>query len=309
LALTLSSARVAGSLLELVGSTPLVRLARFAEGLTLWAKLEYYNPAGSVKDRIARAMIEEAERIGCLKAGGVIVEPTSGNTGVGLAAVAAMKGYEAIFVVPEGYAHHKVKIMKALGATVVRTEESLGMRGAILRAEEIVASRPGAYMPQQFKNPANPRAHYETTGPEMWEQSGGRIDAVVIGVGSTGTFVGCARYLADRNPSILKVAVEPQGSILRGGEVGPHKVEGIGLSFLPEILDRGLIDESVMIDDDEAFETCRRLARREGLLVGGSSGANAAAALKIARKLGPDKTVVTLFPDGAERYPDQGIFA
>lgn len=302
------TARAAGSLLDLVGSTPLAAISRFAGGLPLFAKLEFLNPAGSVKDRIAKTMIEDAERRGLLKPGGVLVEPTSGNTGVGLAAVAAVKGYEAIFVVPEGYAHHKVKVMQGLGATVVRTPESLGMRGAIVRAEEIVASRPGAYMPQQFRNPANPRAHYETTGPEIWEQCGGKIDALVVGVGSTGTFVGCARYLSERNPKILKVAVEPQGSVLRGGEPGPHRVEGIGLSFIPEILDRSLIDDSIMIEDDEAFEACRRMARTEGLLVGGSSGANAAAALKVGRRLGPEKVVVTVLPDGAERYPDQGIF-
>lgn len=292
-----------------MGCTPLVKLSRFAGGLSVCAKLEYYNPAGSIKDRIAKSMIEDAERRGLLKPGGLIVEPTSGNTGVGLAAVAAMKGYEAIFVVPEGYAHHKVKIMRGLGASVVRTPEALGMRGAIAKAEEIVASRPGAHMPQQFRNAANPRAHYETTGPEIYEQCGGQVDAIVVGVGSTGTFVGCARYLKERNPSVLKVAVEPQGSILKGGEPGRHEVEGIGLSFLPEILELGLVDDSIMIDDAEAFDTCRRLARTEGLLVGGSSGANAAAALKVARRIGPGKNVVTVFPDGAERYPDQGIFA
>ncbi len=306
---TAFSARTAGSLLDLVGSTPLLEISRFAGGLPILAKLEFFNPAGSVKDRIARAMIEDAERRGLLAPGGTIVEPTSGNTGVGLAAVAALKGYAAIFVVPEGYAHHKVKIMRGLGATVIRTDESLGMRGAVARAEEIVASRPGAYMPQQFRNPANPLAHYETTGPEIWEQCGGRIDALVLGIGSTGTFVGCARYLSERNPKLLKIAVEPQGSILRGGEPGRHEVEGIGLSFLPEILDRSLIDDSIMIGDEEAFEACRRLARTEGILAGGSSGANAAAALRVARQLGPGKVVVTLFPDGAERYPDQGIFA
>jgi cysteine synthase A len=309
LSTTTHPARTADSLLDLVGSTPLLRLARFAPDFDVRAKLEFFSPAGSVKDRIARGMIEDAERRGLLKPGGVIVEPTSGNTGVGLAMVAAVKGYEAIFVVPEGYAHNKVRLMLALGATVVRTEERLGMRGAIAGAEEIVGSRPGAFMPQQFANPSNPRVHAETTGPEIYDQCGGKLDAIVIGVGSTGTFVGCATFLAGKIPRLLKVAVEPQGSILRGGEPGPHKVEGIGLSFLPPILDRGLIDESIMVPDDEAFETCRRLARTEGLLAGGSSGACAAAALQVARKLGRDKTVVTIFPDAAERYPGQGVLA
>jgi cysteine synthase A len=306
---TASPARTCHSVLELVGNTPMVRLSRYAPGLDLRAKLEFFNPAGSVKDRIAKSMIDDAERRGVLSPGGAIVEPTSGNTGVGLAMVASARGYEAILVVPEGYAHGKVKVMEGLGATVVRTPAALGMKGAIAKAEEIVASRAGAYMPQQFKNPANPDMHYATTGPEIFEQCEGKVDAIVLGVGSTGTFTGCARYLRERNPALLRVAVEPQGSILQGGEPGPHQVEGIGLSFFPEILDRGMIDESVMIPDEEAFAACRELGKKEGLLVGGSSGAAAAAALRIARRLGPGKTVVTLFPDIAERYPGQGILS
>ena len=306
---TLASSRTAASLLELVGNTPMLRLSRFAEGFDLRAKLEFLNPGGSVKDRIARSMIEEAEADGHLRPGGTIVEPTSGNTGIGLAAIAATRGYRAIVVVPEGHAEFKCKVMKGLGAQVVRTPETLGMKGAIAKAEEITASTAGAFMPQQFRNPANPRAHFEHTGPEIFEQCGGKIDAIVIGVGSTGTFTGCARFLLSRNPRILKVAVEPKGSILRGGEPGPHAVEGVGLSFFPEIFDRSLVDEAITVDDEEAFEAARRLARTEGLLVGGSSGANAAAALQIAKRLGPEMTVVTLFPDSAERYPHQGIFA
>ena len=302
-----TASRTASSALDLVGNTPMVRLSRFAPGLDLRAKLEFYNPAGSVKDRIAKSMIEDAERRGLLSPGGAIVEPTSGNTGIGLAMVAAAKGYEAILVVPEGYAHGKCKVMQGLGATVVRTEEARGMRGAIAKAEEIVASRPGAFMPQQFRNAANPRAHYDATGPEIDEQCDGKIDAIVIGVGSTGTFTGCARYLGERHPGILRVAVEPQGSILKGGEPGRHAVEGIGLSFFPEILDRSLIDESITVMDDEAFAACREIGRTEGLLVGGSSGAAAVAARKIARRLGAERTVVTIFPDIAERYPGQGI--
>jgi cysteine synthase A len=301
--------RACESLIETVGNTPLVRLRRFAEGLDLRAKLEFLNPGGSVKDRIAKSMIEDAERRGALKPGGTIVEPTSGNTGVGLAMIAAAKGYRAVLVVPEGYAHGKVKVMEGLGAVIVRTEESKGMRGAIAKAEEIAASRPDAFMPQQFKNPSNPRAHYETTGPEIYEQCEGKVDAIVLGVGSTGTFVGCARFLREKNPNLLRVAVEPQGSILKGGEPGKHDVEGIGLSFFPEIFDRSLIDDSLMISDDEAFAACRELGRTEGILGGGSSGAAAAAARQVARRLGPEKTVVTVFPDMAERYPQQGILS
>ena len=271
------------------------------------AKIEFLNPAGSIKDRIALSMLAEAEKSGRLKPGGVVIEPTSGNTGVGLAMVAAVRGYEAIFVVPEGYAELKVRIMTGLGATVVRTPADLGMRGAIARAEEIAASRPGSFLPQQFRNPSNPQAHYSGTGPEIWEQCGGKVDAIVIGIGSTGTFMGCARFLREKNPKLLRVAVEPQGSILKGGTPGKHRVEGMGLSFYPEILDRSTIDDSLMIMDDEAFATCREIGRTEGLLVAGSSGANAAAARQIARRLGPSATVVTVFPDAAERYPDQGI--
>ena len=303
------TSRTCDSILELVGRTPMLRLSRFAPGLDVRAKLEYFNPAGSVKDRIAKSMIEDAERRGLLKPGSAIVEPTSGNTGIGLAMIAAARGYEAILVVPEGYAHGKVKVMQGLGATIVRTEQALGMRGAIRKAEEIVASRPGAFMPQQFQNPANPGIHYRTTGPEIDEQCDGSVDAIVMGIGSTGTFTGCARYLRERHPALLRVVVEPQGSILNGGEPGPHQVEGIGLSFYPEILDRSLIDESVVVPDDEAFAACRELGRTEGALVGGSSGAAAAAARTIARRLGAGKTVVTVFPDIAERYPDQGILA
>ncbi|HEY6050910.1 MAG TPA: cysteine synthase family protein, partial [Thermoanaerobaculia bacterium] len=273
------------------------------------AKLEWFNPGGSVKDRIALAMLDDAERRGLLRPGGTIVEPTSGNTGVALAMLAAVRGYRCIIVMPEGYGHVKARLMDAFGAEVVRTPAKDLMSGAIQRAREIVAKTPDSYLPNQFANPVNPKAHYETTGPEIWEAAGGRVDAWVAGVGTTGTFTGVARYLLERNPRILKVAAEPQGSILGGGKQGPHAVEGVGLSFLPEVLDRGLIDEVLTIDDATAFEASRALAREEGLLAGGSSGLAAAAALKIARRLGPGKTVVTLFPDGAERYPGQGIFA
>jgi cysteine synthase A len=295
-------------LLEAIGSTPHAELSRFSRGAArIFAKLEFLNPGGSVKDRIARAMIDDAEARGLLQPGGAIVEPTSGNTGVALAMIAAAKGYRCVVVMPEGYGEVKAKLMVALGAEVVRTPQAELMSGAIARAREI-ARETGAYLPNQFANPVNPRTHYETTGPEIRAELGDSIDAWVAGVGTTGTFTGVARYLKEKIPRLLRVAVEPQGSILGGGEHGPHAVEGIGLSFFPPILDRAAIDEVVQIDDDEAFEACRTLAREEGLLVGGSSGVAAAAALRIARRLGPEKTVVTLFPDGAERYPGQGIF-
>ena len=253
-------------------------------------------------------MVDDAEARGLLKPGGTIVEATSGNTGVSLAMIAASRGYRCVLVMPEGYGPVKGRLMSAAGAEVVRTGADEGIRGSIARAEEIQRSTPGAWIPNQFHNPANPRAHYETTGPEIADQAPGHIDAWVAGVGTTGTFTGVARYLGERYPGILRVAVEPQGSILKGGEVGPHEVEGIGLSQIWPILDRSLIDEIIVVPDAPAFETCRALAREEGLFAGGSSGAAAAAALEIARRLGPGKTVVTLLPDGAERYPGQGIF-
>ena len=301
-------ARSGPGLLEAIGSTPHAELSRFSRGAArIFAKLEFLNPGGSVKDRIARSMIDDAEARGLLRPGGTIVEPTSGNTGVALAMIAAVRGYRCVIVMPEGYGEVKAKLMVALGAEVVRTPAGDLMSGAIARAQQI-ARETGAILPNQFANPVNPQTHYETTAREIWAELGDSIDAWVAGVGTTGTFIGVARFLTEKIPRVLRVAVEPQGSLLGGGRHGPHVVEGIGLSFLPPILDLSVIDEIVQIGDDEAFETCRTLAREEGLLVGGSSGVAAAAALAIARRLGPGKTVVTLFPDGAERYPGQGIF-
>lgn len=303
----LNLVRSGPGLLEAIGSTPHAELSNFSSGAArIFAKLEFLNPGGSVKDRIARSMIEDAENRGLLRPGGTIVEPTSGNTGVSLAMIAAVRGYRCVVVMPEGYGRVKAKLMEALGAEVIRTPADELMSGAIRRAEEI-ARETGAYLPNQFANPVNPRTHYETTAREIWAELGESIDSFVAGVGTTGTFMGVARFLSERLPRILRVAAEPQGSILGGGERGPHEVEGIGLSFFPPIFDRSVIDEVVTIPDDEAFETCRTLAREEGLLVGGSSGVAAAAALHIARRLGPGRTVVTVFPDGAERYPGQGI--
>ena len=306
---TTLSARTSHDLADVVGRTPLVELPRFAQGAArILAKLEWFNPGGSVKDRIARAMIEDAERRGLLGPGGTIVEPTSGNTGVALAMLAARKGYRCVIVMPEGYGAVKARIMEGFGAEVVRTPADRLMSGAIERAQMIARETPGAFLPNQFANPINPRAHYETTGPEILEDAGVPIDAFVAGVGTTGTFTGVVRFLSERHPRMLKVAVEPQGSILGGGPRGPHKVEGVGLSFFPEILDRSVIDEVITVEDAISFAVCRELAREEGLLVGGSSGMAGAAARQVARRLGPGRTVVTLFPDGAERYPAQGIF-
>jgi cysteine synthase A len=304
----LNLVRSGPGLLEAIGSTPHAELSQFSAGIArIFAKLEFLNPGGSVKDRIARSMIEDAEKRGLIHPGGTIVEATSGNTGVGLAMVAAVKGYRCIVVMPEGYGRVKATLMEALGAEVIRTPADELMSGAIRQAEQI-AHETGAYLPNQFANPVNPRTHYETTGPEIWAELGDSIDAFVAGVGTTGTFTGVARFLSERIPRLLRVAAEPQGSILGGGERGPHLVEGIGLSFLPPILDRSVIDEVMAVTDDESFETCRTLAREEGLLVGGSSGTAAAAALRVAQRLGPGRTVVTIFPDSAERYPGQGIF-
>jgi cysteine synthase A len=302
--------RSAASLSDAIGNTPLVELPRFGQGAArarIVAKLEWFNPGGSVKDRIARAMIDDAEHRGLLRPGGTIVEPTSGNTGVALAMIAASRGYRCVVVMPEGYGQVKARLMAGFGAEVVRTPAAGRMSSAIERARAIAAEISGGFLPNQFANPINPRTHFETTGPEIARALGGGIDAWVAGVGTTGTFVGVARYLSGQIPGLLRVAAEPQGSILGGGAPGDHKVEGVGLSFMPEVLDRGVIDEVVTIPDAEAFDACRRLAREEGLLAGGSSGLAAAAALRVAKRLGPGKTVVTLFPDGAERYPGQGI--
>jgi len=300
---------VVDSALDLIGNTPMVRLSRFAGSGTaeILAKCEFLNPGGSVKDRIGVGMIRDAEEKGFLKPGGTLIEPTAGNTGIGLALVGVARGYRVILCVPERFSIEKQKVMAALGGTVVRTPDALGMQGAIDKAHALAKEIPGAYVPQQFANPSNPRTHYETTGPEILAQCDGRLDAVVIGAGSTGTFVGVARFLGERLPALLKVVVEPQGSILGGGKAGPHKVEGIGSSFLPGIWDPSLVDEVIAIDDAEAFATVLEIARAEGLLVGGSSGCNAAAARRIARRLGPGKRVVTLLPDGAERYVSKGI--
>lgn len=296
------------SSLELIGRTPMVELRRFEPGdrAAIFAKIEWMTPGGSIKDRTALGMIRWAEEHGHLRPGGTLVEPTAGNTGIGLALVGTQMGYKVILCIAEHYSIEKVKLVEALGGTVVRTPKEEGMQGAIDRAHEIAREIPGAFVPQQFRNLGNPEIHEHTTGPEIWEQVEGRVDAVVIGVGSGGTFTGVARYLRRQNPNIRCVAVETNGSVLQGGEPGPHEVEGIGVSFIPEVLDLGLADEILMVQDDDSFDTAKKLAAQEGLLAGGSAGGNAWAALQVAKKLGPGKRVVTVLCDTAERYLSKG---
>jgi cysteine synthase len=305
-----TSPRVADSVLDLVGATPMLRLHRYvtANDAAFYAKLEYLNPGGSVKDRAALGMIEAAEAEGRLAAGATIVEPTAGNTGVGLALIGISRGYRVIVVVPEKFVGPKTAVMSVLGAEVVLTPTELGIQGAIEKARQIAAGIEDAYVPQQFDNPANPDYHYRTTAAEIHEQLEGMPDALVLGAGTGGTFTGVARYFKERHPRTRAVLVEPQGSVWGGGPAGPHKVEGIGNSFWPGALDRSLIDEIRTVSDDDAFAAVRELARREGLLVGGSAGAAAHAARAVARELGAGARVVTVFPDGFERYLGKGVF-
>jgi cysteine synthase A len=274
----------------------------------VFAKLEYLNPGGSVKDRAAIGMIKRAEEEGRLKPGATIVEATAGNTGIGLALIGVNRGYHVIVVVPEGFSEEKVKIMRALGAEVTRTPDADGMRGAIKKAREISVDIPGSFTALQFENPANPDFHHDTTAQEIFEQMEGRLDAVVIGVGTGGTFTGVARFMKERLPSTHCVAVETQGSVLQGGPPGPHKVEGIGASFIPRSFDAKVADEIIMVSDIDAFDMVNRLARHEGVLGGSSAGANVFAAVQVARKLGKGKSVVTVIPDSAERYMSKKIF-
>jgi len=302
--------RVADDITRLVGETPMLQLKRLvpAGSAAVFAKLEYLNPGGSVKDRAAIGIIRRAEQDGKLHPGGTIVEATAGNTGIGLALIGVNRGYAVKLFVPERFSEEKVKIMQALGAEVIRTPDSEGMLGAIRRANELVASVPGAFMAGQFENFANPDYHYETTAREIFEQMDGRIDALVLGCGTSGTFTGVARYLKENLPRVLAFAVETQGSVLGGGMPGPHKVEGIGASFIPKTFDRSLCDEVIMVTDKDAFGTVKQLAAREGVLGGSSAGAAVFASLQVARKLGAGKRVVTVIPDSAERYLSKNIF-
>ena len=302
--------RVVEDMTELVGSTPMLHLHRVvpSEAADVYAKLESFNPGASVKDRAALGMILDAERRGVLKPGMTIVEATAGNTGVGLALVGARRGYKVVLFVPEGFAEEKCILMRAFGATVIRTPEAEAMSGAIRRCRAMAAESPLCFSALQFENPANPDFHYATTGKEIWEQMEGKVDAFVAGVGTGGTFSGVARFLKEQNPAILTVAVEPQGSILQGGQPGCHRVEGIGVSFIPRTFDREYCDEIMMVGDPAAFCMVRRLAAEEGLLSGSSAGAAIDAAVQIAVRLGRGKRIATVIPDSAERYLSKQIF-
>jgi cysteine synthase A len=305
-----SPLRIAADITQLVGNTPMLQLARIAPppAAAVFAKLEFLNPGGSIKDRAALGMILDAETRGLLRPGSTILEATAGNTGVGLALIGVNRGYTVKLFVPEGFAEEKCILMRGFGAEVVRTPEDEGMGGAISRAQEAAASIPGAFMAGQFTNQANPRYHHDTTAAEIWEQMEGRIDGFVGGVGTGGTFSGVARFLKEQNASIVTVAVEPEGSILQGGEVGKHRVEGIGVSFIPETFHREFCDRVVMITDNDAFTMVRRLASEEGLVAGSSAGAMVHAAIELAKELGEGKRIATIIPDSAERYLSKNIF-
>ena len=300
---------------QLIGHTPLLELTHIEKEQQLsahiLAKLEYFNPAGSVKDRIAKKMIDDAEAKGLLKEGSVIIEPTSGNTGIGLAAVAAAKGYRIIIVMPETMSVERRQLMKAYGAELVLTEGSKGMSGAIAKAEELAREIPGGFVPGQFVNAANPKAHFETTGPEIYEDTDGKVDYFVAGVGTGGTITGVGQYLKSRNPEVKVVAVEPKSSaVLSTGGAGAHKIQGIGAGFVPQVLDTRVYDEIIPVENDDAFALGKEMGRSEGVLVGISSGAALWAAIEIAKRPGSEgKTIVVLLPDTGDRYLSTPLFA
>jgi cysteine synthase A len=302
------------NLADLVGKTPLLEIGNYSNGKDLKAKvvakLEYFNPAGSVKDRIAKAMIEDAENKGLLKSDSVIIEPTSGNTGIGIASVGTAKGYKVIIVMPETMSVERRTLIKAYGAEIVLTEGAKGMKGAIAKAEELAAETPNSFIPGQFRNPANPEIHQNTTGPEIWEDTEGKVDIFVAGIGTGGTITGVGEFLKSKNPEVKIVAVEPADSpVLSKGTPGPHKIQGIGAGFVPDVLNTNIYDEIITVKNEEAFATSRELSKSEGLLVGISSGAATFAATELAKR--PEnagKTIVVLLPDTGERYLSVGLF-
>lgn len=298
------------SVTELIGKTPLFEITTFnlPDGVQLYAKLEYFNPGGSIKDRLGVELVNDAIKKGYLKPGGTIIEPTAGNTGIGVALAAQQKNISVIFCVPEHFSEEKQSIMRALGAEIVHTPKKEGMVGAIRKTEELLQEIPNSYSPQQFSNEANPATYYKTLGPEIWQDLDGNVDVFVAGAGSGGTFMGTAQFLKEKNGNIKTVIVEPEGSIIAGGSPGPHRTEGIGMEFIPAFVDRSYMDDIYTVADEDAFRLVKELAKKEGLLVGSSSGAAMYAALIEAKKAKSGTTVVTIFPDGSDRYLSKAIY-